>query len=227
MVSTKLTFTLYDIASHLIPGVAALFITQVVYNPGGREVVFENTLFIVVFGYLVGHLLHSIGSILFKGVYSNDYKGKPRLKAFIEYIDKVIEGYQRFVFLYIPGTNPDIKKALWREVKSDKKLKNVKESALDLFGIADTFVATTDFAERGILLAKEGFYRSMTVLIIYTTIMLISFKPTLDWRVIMVLGVILTDIFRHQREFFRRVKNNQIYLITIKKFNSGSKEVKK
>ena len=204
---TKINLTIYDLLSHLFPG-AAFLLTLNYFNNIGKDLTeTQMIIFLVVFSYLIGLVLHSMGNLLFKSFYLENYrKGSIgyKLVAVIEYIISKTP-----LPLKVKRTEIPIKEKLIQIFKNKFGL-NLEGKRLALFSVADTFVSSLSHQERDILLAKEGLFRSLTSLGIIEIIYLSLFVYPNNKLLILVIGLFFIELFRYSREHYRIIKNQQI-----------------
>lgn len=216
MISTNWTLTLYDLVGHAIPGIFGVMLFKWLF-PMNVPPGMDNPLYIFVTGFIFGYLLHAFGTALYHGWYKENYLGKSKTERLIGTIDKIVIRFQIFK---VNSTSPDIKHQLWKTINQKLGYRPEKETSLLLFQIADTVAARSKFDERSLLLAKEAFYRSLTALTVVTLPFLI-WKFWDYWFAISLVGLLLIELFRYQREYFRRIKNNQVYVLALMELKSG------
>lgn len=212
---TKLSLTIYDIVTFLIPGSALLLLLR--YVSDFDLEVSDTTVVIIVLivGYLIGAILHVVGILLFTPFYAENYPEtsiKHRLILFIE------NQLARLPFLRIHSFSPEIKNSLANEINKKFRV-NLTKNRLGLFIFSDTFTASHGFEERDILMAKEGFFRSFTALILVSGLSLLWIWPE-SWLLISLAGTIFMEMARYGREYYRTLKNQQIYMLTLIKLKA-------
>jgi len=106
-----------------------------------------------------------------------------------------------------------VKKELVRLIKSKYKL-DFDANSLGLFSFCDTYVLSSKLSERDILLSREGFYRVLSSLVIVMTLLIPFFGSiTIDRKVpYMIAGLVVTYLTNYAREYYRILKNQQIYI---------------
>jgi hypothetical protein len=130
-------------------------------------------IYLVVFGYIAGLLLHLIGLLLFFLFFVADYK-RGTLQRFLVKVGDSIVRWMPLLKVKNIDSMVTMKEGLTK-LMSKKFNIQVEENRLGLFSIADTFVASQPFAERDILSAKEGVFRSLAVLVIIEALYLSIF----------------------------------------------------
>ena len=218
MIDTKLTFTLYDIIGHIIPGMFVLILTAWAFELGVSADPATVTGTFIVIGYIVGHLLHAVGSWLLQTVWWMP-------KSISRFMDKVFGLVRTALLIRVRKTPTEIKDQIKSElvrVKLVAKSNHLDE--LELYDFCNNILLESGSVDgRDILEAKEAFYRSLIPTIIYSAIIL-SYSPPLpffeNWFLVVVVTVLLVEFLYFRREYYRRIKNNQIYkqaLIKLKK----------
>lgn len=208
---TKLTLTIYDIVTHLIPG-AAVLLSLYFFTGLGRDLPDSILIFsLIVFGYLTGALLHLLGLILFWPFYLEDYSAGTVSHRLVKATEKFIS---KFPLLRVSRVDQSIKAELSSLIKSKLGV-DLSESRLGLFSVADTFVSSLGFQERDALLAKEGFFRSLTVLAVLGTVYFFLTSYVQNKALVLIVGLLLTELFRFGREHNRVIKNQQVYTLAL------------
>lgn len=206
---SKITLTFYDVVSHLFPGAAFLLSLNLFSKIGNQLTEWQAVIYLLVFGYLTGLLLHLIGLVLFRAFYAEDYQEGTLSYHLIKLLDSIIKYTP---LLKVKNVSLPIKEELVKEI--DKKFKiDLEKKRLGLFSFADTYVAALPFAERDVLSAKEGVYRSLTALALVETVYLSFFVFTDAWLIVALAGILLTEMCRYAREYYRTIKNQQIYTL--------------
>lgn len=207
---TKLTFTIYDIVTHIIPGA---FVLLFLHYTTGTFAEIPDSLFIfllIIGGYILGSILSLIGIRLFWVIYPDDFKDR-KLHPVILFIESFLK---KFPFLKMKQSDTMLKKQLIKAINKKYKV-DLSTDRLGLFNFADTIIASTGFTERDMLLAKEGFFRTLTTLSFLTALYLMLFSR-LDNRYFLSLGFLLiTELLRFGREYYRTLKNQQIYTLAL------------
>ena len=216
------TITLYDLLSYLFPG-TALLLTFKHFGLLFRHTT-ENqlALYLIISGFVVGALLHMLGQLLFTCFYKNDYPLESLRWKIINFVDKVT---RRFPFLRIQQLDLPVKKQLSLKIKEKLNLE-IGEKRLELFSVADTIVAGSKYPERDLLMAKEGFFRSLVALTLVETLYLIIFTDMQQKFYIAVLGLAVIEVFRYAREYYRTIKNQQIYILALIQLNNELRVIK-
>lgn len=218
---TKISLTFYDIVSHLIPGTALLLSFRYFGGIQADLPSGEITLFIV-FGYIVGLFLHLLGLLLFKPYYFSDFRVGGWQYVVIKFLDAIIS---RTPLFKVKRVDAEVKKELEAVIRKKFKM-GVEGNRLGLFSIVDTYVAALPYAERDILAAKEGVFRSLAVLVIIEVMYLVIFVFPDHKLELFSGGVFLLELCRYGREYYRTIKNQQIYTLALIKLRNDKLERK-
>lgn len=161
-VSGSFIFTFYDVISNLIPGFAFL---SLLYYFGDLRMAVPSQILIPVaisVSYIIGQFLYALGILLY------DYHQHPRdyakgtvahtVISFIHLIVKIIvrENYDYFGL--------EIKDEVSDQIEKKLKLKDLNNRAR--FQLCDALILEDRQPERETLLAKQGFYKSLSALIV-------------------------------------------------------------
>jgi hypothetical protein len=209
---TKINITIYDILSYLFPGVTLIFFVGWLFQ---IELIVSSGIqlvFITVIGYLIGAILHQIGLLLFWGFYPKNYKDKKGIKKLKYYITMFFQ----FVTKFVPFKSPKnkqktIKKELRELIKNNLNIE--VEDELMLFTLSDTIASCRKDSDRDILLSKEGLFRGFTSLILVMIFLLLFFYIQENKIVIIATLILLLEISRFSREYYRVLKNQRIYYL--------------
>lgn len=210
--NTNLTLTLYDILSYFIPGSILILVLRYFTR---NSIGIDNALLLPAFfvlSYFAGVALHVTGTILYAGIYKEDFKEGGFIRMIIKFIDRVIKISYPFK---IKRNFLDVKKNLAKLLSKKYKIETKKDNLL-LFAVADAYMANKAYSEREILSAKESFYRASSALVfILTCFAFVFLKNTIYTALVVSLtGFILLYILIHFREFYRTIRNQQIYIIS-------------
>lgn len=221
MFDTKLSFTLYDIIGHIMPGGFVVILTTWLYEvPTPENSLIATTVFIVL-SYIIGHLLHAISSWLLQTV---SWVPKPISSFFDDLIKKL-----RHVFLVqVRGTQSSVKDQIKAELLRTRLIKNgSKIDELELYDYcSNIFLESGSTNGRDILESKEAFYRTLIPTIIYSAIVIGMKPPTALFEnklIIATMTILVVEFLYFRREYYRRIKNNQIYKQALIKLRSMKK----
>lgn len=207
----KFTLTLYDTVSHLIPGVVLLL----TINYFSSKPIIPQDFFLfylLFFGYITGLVLHMIGLLIFYPFFPSTYSQGSFRRRLVKEIERIL----RYIpLLRMSRADGPIKDLLPIMIKKKYGI-DYSKNRLGLFAFCDTFVATVPFPERDTLAAKEGLFRSLTVLAVVEAFYLLFFTQLPRIQVALA-GLLFVEIFRYGREYYRTIKNQQIYTVTFLK----------
>lgn len=215
-IGSNITFTLYDIASSVIPGAGAFLVVYYSQTIPSISAIKLDMWGVAIIGYIIGQFFHTFGSLLTKAYYDDDFK-KPFVKKIIRIVDRITKA--------IPpqekNTPFEIKEELWKRISKFYVYNPKEKNALKLFQIADVIASMDQFEERTVLLAREGFYRSLLGLALF---LIVYFLISYSFYMVQILltGAIVLKILFFQHEHIRRIKNNQIYLYVLLKLKNAS-----
>lgn len=209
--NTSISLTIYDIVSYLFPGAALLLSLYYFSDIGGNLSDTQRALFLLVFGYLIGVLLHLLGHILYRSFYKDDFPKNSFKHKAISFIDAIIA---KFPLLKVKRFDMDVKIELVKVIEKKFNI-NFAKRRLDLYNFADTYVASLVFQERDLLMAKESLLRSLTVLVIIEIVYLGVFIYPQHRFLILLFGLLIIEILRYGKEYHRIIKNQQIYTLTL------------
>lgn len=214
--NTNLQFTIYDTLAHLIPGAGLLFVLRYFFGFGDSlsDLVFIS--YLIIFGYLAGSCLNILGLILFHPIYPTDFSSKKKLYSFLLVVDGAIK---KLPLLKIKRVDAGIKGKLSKLVKKKTNL-NFENDRLSLFNFCDSLVSTMGYPERDNLMSKEGLYRMISTLSLIFVIYSLFFSHFEQKLFMALAGVLLTEISRYGREYYRTIKNQKIYTITYMKLKN-------
>lgn len=201
----KINFTIYDILSYLFPGIVLtllfkqFFISELQISTG------MEILIVIVIGYLTGAILHQIGLLLFAKIYPNNYKSRKFYFIFI-----FLERIAKFAPLKCNDNVKVVKEKL--KVLVTEKLLIADPDNLALFVIADSLSSADKDSDREILLSKEGLFRTLSALMVILGFMFF-FVDLNNKLIFFAVIVILLELLRYSREYFRILKNQRIYCL--------------
>lgn len=203
-----LSFSLYDFISTVIPGICFLlivYLTQPTLNKLPPELIGIGTF---AFGFVVGLIFLGIGNLLF-GVFIHPKNFKGTFWYWpILVLHKMIKT--------IIGQDYALKGLDIREPMKKVWLKKLRVECLDslsLYQLSDILVHQHGRTDRDDLLAKEGAFRSLTSLTIFTAIylrLLGSFGIP-NWLWLIVVTAILR-LFLYGHNYYQKIRQSQVYL---------------
>ncbi|MBU0578953.1 cytochrome P450 [Patescibacteria group bacterium] len=209
MFDTKLSFTLYDVIGHVIPGIFVLILTVWVFGIVLPEQAIVLTTIGVVVGYIIGHIFHAISSwILQKIWWIPTTLSKP--------IDRTIATMRSIFLVQVRGSSQELKSQIKQElVRTGLAQKNAKIDELELYDYCSNVLLESGFIDgRDILESKEAFYRSLIPTTIYSAV-ITSIQPPApifeNKLLIAISTVLIVEFLFYRREYYRRIKNNQVY----------------
>lgn len=212
---TKLTFTIYDIITHLLPGAGILIVLNRLTG-WGKDFSDPVLIFTLsVFGYLLGSIISLVGVRLFWYLSPDDYKGKIWYWP-VYGLDLVIS---KFPLLKVKNTSEKVKPELITIINKKFSVDLAKDR-LGLFNFADTLVSASDYPERDTLLAKEGLFRTLTCLSFFSFVYFVFTPPVYNKWATVVASLLLTEFLRFGREYYRTLKNQQVYCLALIKMKS-------
>lgn len=209
MFDTKLSFTLYDIIGHVIPGIFVLILTAWAFDVVLPEQAIVLTAIGVVVGYVVGHLLHAVSSWMLQKVWWIPSRLSDPL-------DRIIGRTRSILLVQVRGSSPEIKSQIKLElVRTGLSQKNAKIDELELYDYCNNVLLESGSIDgRDILESKEAFYRSLIPTAIYSAVVLSVQPPTPFFEnklLVAILTVLIVEFLYYRREYYRRIKNNQVY----------------
>lgn len=210
---TKFTLSIYDILSHFIPGVVLLLSLNHFFNLAHNMPKEHQLVYLVFFGFVIGVILHSIGILLFKPISDKSFPKQPFLSKVVKVLDTLIK---YFPFLKTPRTDQEIKSRLIILIHGKYDI-DFTDNPLGLFSFCDTKIAASSFPERDTLIAKEGLFRSLSVLAILEVILFVWKNAFFSLYVTLFVGWLMVELLRYGREYYRTIKNQQIYTLTFQK----------
>lgn len=216
MFGNTLTFTFYDITGHLIPGALVVLFLIWQYELPVHDNATLTSAGLLVVSYVVGHLFHAVGSWLFTGIYKADFDNQPVIKKVIAVLDLVMAKYQRLILTTVPATDLKMKDQLKSLIKKKLGIQQNLNS-LALYDICCNVALKAGYSEKSVLETKEGFYRALVPAMIFCFVVLLlnGFVQgsNVIWATVVTITVI--ELLRNRREFYRRIKNNQIYAVAL------------
>ncbi len=211
---TKFTLTIYDIVSHLIPGVLLLLSVDYFTNFDKDLPTSLLLIYLLFGGYAVGLILHMIGLLLFRPVFKENYQRSSIKYKLVNWMDKFVSF---FPLMKTKRIDLPLQTKLIQLVNHKYGI-DFTDNKLGLYAFCDTVVAASTFQERDTLMAKEGLFRSMTVLFIFEVVLFCIFASFIPKIVVLIIGMVLIEMFRFGREYYRTLKNQQIYILAFLKY---------
>lgn len=214
-VRANFSLTFYDFLATLIPGLSFLlflyFLGEFGFLQGNLD---AQTILIALLAYslVTGILLHALGNLLYNLYFHPSTFTKEKVWYWIVLIvhklTKVLirEDYS--------VNNDQIKKSLIKLLKSKKLIIPKNKDGKTLFLLCDTLVATSGFLERDVLLAKQGFYRSLSAL----TIALFFYGMLRNWlgfpMLVWLIGcTLILRILLYAHTSYGKTRREQIYFL--------------
>lgn len=213
--ANNVNLTFYDLINHLIPG--SLFVIFILYLYEDILVKIPSTLLIIsviILGYFIGNILSIVGNLLyFTYLHPKNYPNKTIKRWVVEKIHELtkIVVNQNYDTPQVDYLSPKIERLL----KNKMKLKT--DNKLGLFEICDAIISEQIYPERTLLLARQGFYRSISALILIVSIFeLIRHPVGTNTVIILTLMTILLRLFIYAHTYFGIIRKNQIFILTYK-----------
>lgn len=213
---TKLTFTIYDILTSILPGGLILLLFRIYFGFGSNLSDSVLLFLLVTGGYVLGSIANLFGLLLFWPVYPHDFKTS-HWYSIVNGLEKTLT---RLPLLRIKRVDDKTKEKLIERVKERFGI-DFTNDRLGLFNFTDTLIASSNFAERDMLLAKEGFFRTLTCLAFSSTIYLLITQPASSKWYLGLIGILATELLRFGREYFRVLKNQQVYALALIKLQEN------
>lgn len=202
-----LSFTLYDLISHILPGALLLIIVYFLENLEGK-IPSEIAAYVLIVGsFIAGQILFAVGNLLYYvSFYPTDYQNKKLRYSFVSFLQKLVDFFVRQKYGY---KGFEIKNDLAQQIEKKLKLKDLNNQAR--FQLCDAIVARDGFPEREVLLAKQGFYRSTSALVA-VTIPYVIFRggfgiPVLFW---LIFYPVLLRVLLYVHTYYGEIRKVQI-----------------
>lgn len=206
----NISFSVYDVASSLVPGIAFLliiFATQDTTSFTPEALVAT----LLSFGFIVGLLFLAFGNWLYNSYFHpNDYKSKRMFYLIILTLHKLTKFFVRENYA-LKGL--DLREQITNELKKKYDIKEI--DALGLFQLTDIISQKRGSGDRLDLLSKEGAFRSISAMIICSFFYLLVFTNLIDplwvWLILFTFSLRLA-LYGHN--YYKKIRQSQIYLAT-------------
>ncbi len=208
------SLTFYDTISHLVPGTLLLLIILFTENIGFSFPATVLTIALLFFGYVIGQTLLVVGNILYNTYFHPNQFGKKTISyKLVLVVHKIVKSVVRQN--YKNPTRDELEPKLNKLF--EKKLGLKTSSHLDTFQICDSVAAELGLLERDVLLARQGFYRSLSALVFLVIPYLIA-RQTMAIPVwILLVGTLTLRLFLYAHTYYGQIRRNQVYLAAYRK----------
>ncbi len=202
--NNNLNFTFYDTISYLVPGLLLLFASNRIFSLE-FDINNVNPLVYFVTAYVCGAVLNMLSLFLYR-----------HIETKIKFIEKIARLSK---YITIPVRRVEYtRNELITLVKEKYRLDFTKDK-LGLYVFADTVTSNSAIADKDVLIAKEGFFRNLTVAILVVSCL--TFKELGSHVTFLLGGLLLFELCYYGREHYKELKNQKIYMLAYFKINEN------